>query len=94
MTPMYHWLRRRIEAHVKICVLALLLERLAEISSGGSWPRIKQGLEALQISYFSTAEHSFYRTNELTVEVKNILKSLKISPPKLVQGIQKHNENL
>lgn len=25
MTPMYHWLPRRIEAHVKICVLALLL---------------------------------------------------------------------
>jgi len=70
MTPMYHWLPRRIEAHVKICVLALLLERLAEISSGRSWPRIKQGLRALQISYFSTAEHSFYRTNELTGEVK------------------------
>ena len=70
MTPMYHWLPRRIEAHVKICVLALLIERLAEISSGRYWPRIKQGLEALQISYFSTAEHSFYRTNELTVEVK------------------------
>jgi hypothetical protein len=94
MTPVYRWLPRRIEAHVKICVLELLLERLAEISSGKPWPRIKQGLEALQISYFSTAEHAFYRTNELTVEVKKILKSLKISPPKLVQGIQKHNENL
>jgi hypothetical protein len=94
MTPMYHWLPRRIEANVKMCVLALLLERLAEISSGRSWPRIKQGLEALQISYFSTAEHSFYPTNELTVEVKKILKSLKIYPPKLVQSIQKHNKNL
>ena len=25
MTPMWHWLPRRIEAHVKICVLALLI---------------------------------------------------------------------
>ena len=57
MTPMYHWLPRRIEAHVKICVLALLIERVAEINCGRSWPRIKQGLRALQISYFSTAEH-------------------------------------
>jgi transposase len=23
MTPMYHWASRRIEAHVKICVLSL-----------------------------------------------------------------------
>jgi hypothetical protein len=30
MTPMYHWLSRRIESHVKICVLALMIERLAE----------------------------------------------------------------
>ena len=94
MTPMYHWLPRRIEAHVKICVLALLLERLAEICSGRTWPRIKQGLEVLQISYFSTAEHGFYRTNELTNDVKKILKSLRISPPKLVQGVEKHSKNL
>ena len=79
---------------MKICVLALLMERLAEISCGQSWHRIRRGLEALQISYFSTAEHSFYRTNELTSEVRSLLKSLKIASPKPVQGIQKHTENL
>ncbi len=79
---------------MKICVLALLLERLAEISSGRTWPRIKQGIEALQISYFSAAEHGFYRTNELTNDVKKILKSQRISHPKLVQGVEKHNKNL
>ena len=79
---------------MKICVLALLMERLAEISCGQSWNRIRRGLEALQISYFSTAEHSFYRTNELTSEVRSLLKSLKIASPKPVQGIRKHTENL
>ena len=34
MTPMYHWVSRRIEAHVRICVLAPLIERLAEFSCG------------------------------------------------------------
>ncbi|MBC2710217.1 MAG: IS1634 family transposase [Desulfosarcina sp.] len=29
MTPMYHWASRRIETHVKICVLALMIERSA-----------------------------------------------------------------
>jgi hypothetical protein len=94
MTPMYHWLPRRIEAHVKICVLALLIERVAEINCGRSWPRIKQGLRALQISYFSTVEHGFYRTNELTSDVRKILKSLTISPPKLVQGVEKHTKKV
>jgi transposase len=32
LTPMYHWLTRRIESHVRICVLALLIERIAELS--------------------------------------------------------------
>ena len=32
LTPMYHWLLRRIEAHVRICVLALLIERVAEVA--------------------------------------------------------------
>jgi hypothetical protein len=94
MTPMYHWVPRRIEAHVKICVLALLMERLAEISCGESWDRIQQGLEELQISYFSTAEHSFYRTNELTSKVRSLLKSLKIPAPKPIRGIRKRTQNL
>ena len=27
MRPVYHWKPHRIEAHIKLCVLALLLER-------------------------------------------------------------------
>ncbi len=70
------------------------MERLAEISCGKSWGRIRRGLDALQISYFSTAEHGFYRTNELTSKVRNLLQSLKIPPPKPIQGIEKHSQNL
>jgi hypothetical protein len=42
MTPMYHWLSRRIEAHVKICVLALMIERIAELSCDKPWPTIRR----------------------------------------------------
>ena len=94
MSPIHHWVPRRIEAHVKICVLALLMERLAEISCSQSWHRIQRGLEELQISYFSTSEHTFYRTNEITSKVRSLLKSLKISPPKLIQGVEKHTQKL
>ncbi len=88
MSPIYHWAPRRIEAHVKICVLALLIERLAELRCEKPWSRIKQALEELQIFYFSTAEQRFYRRNELTGRIRSILKLLKISSPKLVQGLE------
>ncbi len=52
MTPMYHWLSRRIEAHVKICVLALMIERLAERACDQPWYKILRSLETLQVTKF------------------------------------------
>jgi transposase len=89
MTPMFHWVPRRIETHVKICVLALLIERIAEISCGEPWSRIRHKLEDLQISEFLTKEYRFFRRNELSIKTSNILKSLDISIPKLVMGLKK-----
>ena len=56
MSPIHHWVPRRIEAHVKIYVLALLIERLAEFRCEKPWSRIKRDLEELQVFYFSTAQ--------------------------------------
>jgi len=89
MSPIHHRLRRRIGAHVKICVLALLIERLAELRCEKPWSRIKHDLEELQISYFSTANHRFFRRNEITGRARNILKSMDIPPPKVVQELEK-----
>ncbi|MHC4073897.1 MAG: IS1634 family transposase [Planctomycetota bacterium] len=89
MSPIYHWAPRRIEAHVKICVLSLLIERLAELRCKKPWSRIKQDLQELQIVYFSTAEHRFFRRNEPAGRVRSILKLLKIPSPKLVQKLEK-----
>lgn len=89
LTPMFHWVPRRIEAHVKICVLALLIERIAEIQCGTPWSHIRRGLEQLQISYFSTNENSFYRRNEIPTKARNILKQMNIPTPKLIDGLEK-----
>ena len=89
MSPMHHWAARRIEAHVKICVLALLIERLAELGCEKPWSRIKHDLEELQIFHFSTADHRFFRRNELAGRVRSILKSLHIPHPRLVHGLEK-----
>lgn len=84
MTPMYHWASRRIESHVKICVLSLLIERIAELACGMSWHHIKRALDTLQITEFFDLKYRVLMRNEVAPEVVNILKSLKIKPPKQV----------
>jgi hypothetical protein len=88
-TPTFHWVPRRIETHVKICILALVIERVAEISCGEPWSRIRRKLEELQISEFLTPEYRFFRRNEISAKTRNLLKVLDVSTPKLVIGLEK-----
>lgn len=88
MTPMYHWASRRIEAHVKICVLALLIERTAEMACGKPWHRIRRSLEKLQVTEIFNLNHRVLMRNELPAETRNILKLLKINPPKQVVRLE------
>src|ERR1700723_110682 len=46
--PMFHWTPRRIEAHVRLCVLALQVQRAAEIRGSLPWSRIAHELAALK----------------------------------------------
>jgi len=78
MSPMYHWLPRRIETHVRICVLAILIERIAELACSKPWPQIRTILDGLQISEFQTPTHRFFKLNEATEPVRDTLKLLGI----------------
>jgi hypothetical protein len=93
MTPMYHWLSRRIEAHVKICVLALMIERLAERACGKPWHQIRRRLDALQVTKFFDLNHRVHLRNEISVEVRNILKKLDIAVPKQVLHLENRSSN-
>ena len=88
MEPMYHWLPHRIEAHVKLCVFALLIERVAELWCKKPWPVIKRTLATLQASEFHTPKNQFFQCNEASRDLLNILKCLEISRPKLVLKLQ------
>lgn len=89
MTHMFHWVPRLIETHVKICILALLIARVAEINCGKPWSAIRRELEELQISQFHTPEYRFFCMNEISAKTGNILKGLNISIPKIVMGVEK-----
>ncbi|MGB5231541.1 MAG: hypothetical protein WBN83_08480, partial [Desulfoprunum sp.] len=66
LTPMYHWASRRIESHVKICVLALLIERIAELACGRSWHHIQRAPDMLRITEFFDLKYRVLMRNELT----------------------------
>jgi transposase len=87
MTPMYHWLPHRIESHVRICVLALLIQRVVEISCHMPWARVRHILQQIQVAECQTPEHVFFRLNEVSREAKEIFKKLEIPLPKSVIGI-------
>jgi hypothetical protein len=89
MTPMYHWASRRIEAHVKICVLSLLIERIAELQCGQPWHRIRQSLERLQVTEFFDLNHRVLMRNELASDTRKAFNLLKIKPPPQVIQLEK-----
>jgi hypothetical protein len=89
MTPMYHWASRRIEAHVKICVLSLLIERIAEKQCGQPWHRIRRALERLQVTEFFDLNHRVLMRNELASDTRKTLNLLKIKPPQQVIQLEK-----
>jgi transposase len=82
MTPMYHWLSRRIECHVKICVLALMIERIAERTCNKPWHQIRRALDSLQVTKFFNLNQRVHLRNEISSDTRNILKKLDITAPK------------
>ncbi|QTD51816.1 transposase [Sulfidibacter corallicola] len=87
ISPLYHWLPNRIESHVKICVLALLIERVAECESGQSWFQIRNKLEKVQATECETKTHRFFRLNRVVPEVKELLEKLSTRLPPTVLKI-------
>ena len=88
MMPMYHWAGRRIETHVKICVLALLLERVAELECGHPWSHIRASLAKLQATRFRNSQHSFFQINSPPSDCRELLKKLATPLPAKVFGIE------
>ena len=87
LNPVYHWLPRRIAAHVKICVLGLLIERVAELECEQPWSHLQRVLSNLQVTEFHTSAYHFFERNEPSSELLNLLRKLEIPLPTSVLGI-------
>jgi transposase len=87
LRPLYHRKDERIEAHVLLCFLALLLVRLAERQTGQSWDQIRAIMERIHLGEFFSKDGRILQRTELTSEQTNLLKRLNITPPAKIQKL-------
>jgi transposase len=98
LEPVHHRLSRRLEAHgskcdaiakaqMKICVMALLIERFAELACEQSWSRIRHVLSRFQATEVHTSSHLFFKRNEPSSALMNLLKKLAIPLPDSILSI-------
>jgi hypothetical protein len=76
---MFHWTPRRIVAHVKLCVLALMIQRAAEIASERPWRRIADLLEPIEAVRYTAEGRTIVQTSKIRPDAADIFKKLDIS---------------
>jgi hypothetical protein len=86
--PMFHWTARRIEAHVKLCVLALQIQRAAEIRTGLPWARLAHALNGLKVVRYICENRTIVQRTKISADLSAMLKTLKISVPKQVLSVE------
>ena len=86
LRPVYHHHEDRIRAHVQLCWLALLLIRVAEIRTGGTWRNLRRELDRMHLVTFATADGRVAQRSALTGDHKTILAALDLpEPPKYLE---------
>jgi hypothetical protein len=87
--PVYHWTAHRIVSHVKLCVLALLIERAAELRTGETWRTLRLALDELKAVRYQVQGTTIVQSTRPTPKATAILKKLKISPPSRLLAAEK-----
>jgi hypothetical protein len=85
--PMFHWTPRRIVAHVKLCVLALMIQRAAEMATGTPWSQLVEVLERLKAVRYTAEGETIVQASRISPELALILKKIDISKPKPILAV-------
>jgi hypothetical protein len=81
LRPVYHRREDRIEAHVQLCWLALLLLRVAETEVADTWRNIRNELDRMHLVTLATSEGTVAQRTELTHRQHQILGALQLPEP-------------
>jgi transposase len=81
LRPVYHRRSDRIEAHVQLCWLALLVLRVAETEAADTWRNIRNELDRMHLVTLATSQGTVAQRTELTHGQRRILKALGLPEP-------------
>jgi hypothetical protein len=87
LRPVFHWSPRRIEAHVKLCILALQMQRAAEIRCAQPWARVAHELSGLKAIRYRAQGRAIVQRTKISESLGEILKNLGISMPKKIISV-------
>jgi transposase len=87
MRPVFHRLATRIQAHVSISVLALLMERIVEIRADDTWRNVSAKLGTIKVIEYDRAGARIQQTTALRPETTALLNTLRIKPPPLLHVV-------
>ena len=81
LRPVRHFTDRRIQAHIQICWLALLILRAAELATGDTWRNLRDELDRLHLVTLATQAGTVAQRGELTAGQRTILTALDLPEP-------------
>jgi len=82
--PISHGRARRIMAHVKLCVLAWLLERAAELRCQQPWRTMRHTLDQLQVVRYRMHGKTMVHSTRVTAPLADILRRLGVPLPQRI----------
>ena len=85
--PMFHWMPQRITAHVKLCVLALMIQRAAELATELPWNRLIATLAPLNAVKYTSENSTIVQATKIRPESAAIFKKINISKPKAILAV-------
>jgi transposase len=86
--PVYHRLDKRIRAHVSLCMLAYLLERVVEIETGLPFTQIKNSLMRVRAVELTFDQQTVWETSTVPSELRALFGKLKLAAPPKILGAQ------
>jgi transposase len=83
LRPVFHRREDRIQAHVQLCWLALLVLRVAEVETADTWRNVRNELDRMHLVTFAATEGTVSQRCETTPRQRTILSALKLPEPPL-----------
>ena len=72
---------------MKLCVLALMIQRAAEIATGLPWRQLASLLERLKAIRYTSEGRTIVQATSIGTELAEILKKLDVAAPKTILAV-------